>query len=147
MDTEAQMRDARAEQDALPESSKGDDAAAKDAPLVCHYHAFTIFPSVAGPVAEQRMADLGAICAHSDEPDEQTLALRYVPLNRWSPRSVRSSCSSWRRWASPNTSEPLQASASPSHAHCHSSHQRLTPQLPFHRVFPMISHCILGWLT
>ena len=35
MDTEAQMRDARAEQNALPESSKGDDAAATDAPLVC----------------------------------------------------------------------------------------------------------------
>ena len=48
MDTEAQMRDARAEQNALPESSKSDDvAAAEDAPLVRNYLAVTIPPSVA----------------------------------------------------------------------------------------------------
>ena len=37
IDTEAQIRDARAQQSGLPESSKGADAAAEDAPLVCNH--------------------------------------------------------------------------------------------------------------
>ena len=63
MDTEAQMRDARAEQNALPESSKGDDAAATDAPLVCndHRHHFPISGCAAAVL--QLAAWLGAVCA------------------------------------------------------------------------------------
>ena len=69
MDTEAQMRDARAEQNALPESSKGNDAAATDAPLVCndHRHRFPISGCVAA--ALRLIACLEAICATTSTKD------------------------------------------------------------------------------